>query len=210
MTTPPPSDARPIGLAAALLGVVTRVPASREPPAADPAARSRSLARVAQAKSAAVSAAAALPPGPIGWVTLAPELVVIWRIQSQLVADLAAAHGRHHALGPELLLHCLFAHSLERPLGGLVARVGERLLVRTASYRALQPLVRSIAERLARRTLARGAGRFVPVAGSAALAGWAWRETGRVAASATEAFAHEIVVAPADEPADEPAGDGPA
>lgn len=179
-------------LAASILAAVTRVPRSNEAPAADPLARSRFLEKRAARMTAALSAAAALPPGPIGWLTLLPELAAIWRIQAQLVADVAGAYGRPGAVTREVLLHCLFAHSIDRPLGGFVARAGERLLVRTASYRSLQPVVRSIAARLSRRTLGRGIARFVPVAGSVAVAAWAWRETAHVARNAREVFSLDV------------------
>ncbi len=201
-STEPPATA---DLASAILEVVARVPSSDEPPAADPAARTRALATRAAGTTAALSAAAALPPGPVGWLTLLPELAAIWRIQAKLVADVAAAHGRPEAATREVLLHCLFAHSIERPLGGFVVRAGERLLVRSASYRALQPAARAIAARLSRRTIGRGIARFVPVAGSVAVAAWAWRETQHVARNAREVFSRDVdveVVADADTDAD--------
>ena len=137
----------------------------------DAVARTRALTVCAARTTVALSAAAALPPGPIGGVTPLPELAAIWRVQATLVADVAAAWGRPDAATREVQLHCLFAHSIERPLGGFVVRAGERLLVRSASYRALHPVARSIASPLSRRTLGRGIARFVPVAGSVAV--WA-------------------------------------
>jgi uncharacterized protein (DUF697 family) len=196
MDTPRTATTAP-DLATSILEVVARVPTSHEQPAADPAARVRVLTARAVRTTAALSAAAALPPGPIGWMTLLPELVAIWRIQARLVADVAAAYGRPQAATREVLLHCLFAHSIERPLGGFVVRVGERMLVRTASYRALQPVARSIAARLSRRTIGRGIARFVPVVGSVAVAAWAWRETTQVAHNAIEVFSREVEFRPA-------------
>jgi hypothetical protein len=192
------TSSRVADLASAILAVVSVVPSSDEPHAADPSARARALAAAASRRAAAVSAVAALPPGPIGWLTLLPEAAAIWRVHTRLVADIAAAHGRSDALTRELMLHVLFAHAAGRPLGGLVVRMGERLLVRTASYRALQPIARTIALRLSRRTVARGAARFVPGVGSAAVAVFAWRETGRVAQAAIEVFSRPIDVAPGD------------
>lgn len=113
-------------------------------------------------------------------------------MQAKLVADVAAAHGRPEGATREVLLHCLFSHSLERPLGGFVVRAGERLLVRSASYRALQPVARAIAARLSTRTLGRGIARFVPVAGSVAVAAWSWRETTRVARNAEAVFSRDV------------------
>jgi hypothetical protein len=183
-------------LAAAILAAVAVVPSSDEPPAADPRARAAALAAAAGRRAAVVSATAALPPGPIGWLTLLPEAAALWRVHTRMVADIAAAHGRGDALTRELMLHVLFAHAAGRPLGGLVVRAGERLLVRTASYRALQPIARTIALRLSRRAIARGAARFVPGVGSAAVAVFAWRETARVARTAVEVFSGPIDVDP--------------
>jgi hypothetical protein len=77
-----------------------------------------------------------------------------------------------------------------------MTRVGERLLVRHASYRALQPIARAVAGRMARRTFARGAARWLPGVGSAAIGVYAWRDTDQVARTAIEVFSNEIV----DEP----------
>lgn len=193
-TSTTPDSPAIAGLATAIVEAVGRVPASDEPVADDPRTRADRLARATAGKTAALSAVAALPPGPIGWITLLPEAAAIWRLQAQLVADIAAAHGRTDVLTSELLLHCLFSHSADRPIGGMVLRVGERLLVRTVSYRMLQPIARSIAVRLSRRTLARGVARFVPGVGSAAVAALSWRETRRVATNALDAFSRPIDV----------------
>ena len=36
------------------------------------------------------SSGLSLPPGPLGWLTLLPELRSLWQLQTQLVADIAA------------------------------------------------------------------------------------------------------------------------
>jgi hypothetical protein len=178
---------------AAILGLASRIPASDEPASAEPDRRAEALATVAKRKTAGLSAAAALPPGPIGWLTLLPEAILVWQIQARMVADIAGAFGQSDKLTPELMLHCLFRHSAGRAVGGLAVRAGERLLVRHASYRALQPIARAVAGRMARRTFARGVARWLPGVGSAAIGVYAWRDTGQVARTAIEAFSHQIV-----------------
>lgn len=184
-------------LTSTILDVVSRVPASREPVSTDPAHRSAQIAKAVKRKSAAISAAAALPTGPLGWLTLLPEAMAIWRLQAQMVADIAAAHGRSHALTPEVMLHCLFRHSASKAVGGLVVRVGERLLVRRASLRALQPMARAVAMRMTQRTMARGLARWVPGVGSLAIGTYAWMDAGKVARTATEVFSRPVEVQPA-------------
>jgi len=183
---------------AAILELISRVPVTREPVAEQPARRAAALEAAAKSKTAAVSAAAALPPGPLGWLTLLPEAAMVWRVQSRMVADIAGAYGQADRLTPELMLHCLFRHSAGRAVGGLAVRAGERLLVRHASLRALQPVARAVAGRMARRVFARGAARWVPGLGSAAIAVYAWNDTAQIARTAIEAFSGEIVDAPED------------
>jgi hypothetical protein len=193
MTATAPAPDSPLERAtAAILAIASRVPATREPRSADPDARAGAIASSAKRRTAAISAAAALPPGPIGWLTLLPEAVAIWRVQSMMVADIAGAYGQADALTQELMLHCLFRHSAAHAVGGLAVRAGERLLVRTASYRTLQPIARAVAGRIARRTVARGVARWVPGLGSVAIGVYAWRDTAQVARTAIEAFSHDI------------------
>ena len=184
-------------LSEAILKVVSHVPASQEPPAQQPRARATQIAQRTKRRTAAISAAAALPPGPLGWLTLLPEAVAVWRLQAQMVSDIAAAYGRSPALTPELMLHCLFQHAANRATGGLVVRVGERILVRRMSLQALQPVARAVALRVTRRTVARGVARWLPGVGSVVIATYAWFDTGTVARTAIDAFSRPIEVNPA-------------
>ncbi len=52
------------------------------------------LARDAAQKAALVSGSLALPPGPLGMLTVLPDLLLIWKLQRQMVADIFALHGR--------------------------------------------------------------------------------------------------------------------
>jgi hypothetical protein len=41
----------------------------------------------------------ALPPGPLGLATVIPDLLAIWKLQQQLVADIAAVFGKGVVVG---------------------------------------------------------------------------------------------------------------
>ena len=69
--------------------IVTGVPESREHAVDRPANAAKTLARKAAARAAAMSGALALPPGVFGMLTVLPDLIAIWRIQSQMVVDIA-------------------------------------------------------------------------------------------------------------------------
>jgi hypothetical protein len=187
----------------AIVAVISRVPATREAPLADPDARVRELSRQAARRAALVSGGLALPPGPLGVLTLVPDLLAIWRIQAQLVADIAGARGRSGSLTREQMLYCLFRHAASQLLRDVVVRAGERAIVHRLTVGAIQSIAARLGVSLSRQLIAKSASRWVPGLGAAAVAAYAWWDTERVARVADELFASDVVVEPA--PSDTPA-----
>src|SRR5262245_57006460 len=68
---------------------LSEVPDTVELVSATPEARAREIARHASRKAALLAGGLALPPGPLGYITILPDLVGIWKIQAQMVADIA-------------------------------------------------------------------------------------------------------------------------
>ena len=93
-----------------LLDLLGSVPRSSETESSDPKAAARKLAQRAARKAALASGSLALPPGVLGWLTIVPELVAVWKVQSQMVADIAALYGTNAQLTREHMLYCLFRH----------------------------------------------------------------------------------------------------
>jgi hypothetical protein len=184
-------DSLPQRLSTALLALVAHRPASARLPHARPAEAAREAARQAASKAALAAGALALPPGPLGWLTLLPEMAAVWRIQSQLVADIAAIYGRSAELGREQMLYCLFRHTAAQAVRDLSVRVGERLLIRPATTMLLQQIVGSIGARVSEQLLRKAASRWVPLLGAAAVGAYAYYDTSQVAAAAIELFESE-------------------
>jgi hypothetical protein len=182
------------GLVERLLDLVGDIPTSDEPRSDDPRARSRALARAAAARSASAAGTLALPPGPLGWITIAPELYAVWKIQAQMVADIAAAHGKHHLLTREQMLYCLFSHTAAGAFRDLVIRMGERFVVRRAPLSALYAIANKIAIRIAQRSAGRLVTRWIPVLGALGVAGYVYIDTGRVADASIPLFAADIII----------------
>src|SRR5438876_2605908 len=128
----------------AIEDIVARVPATREAKADDPAAAARTLARKAAARAAALSGALALPPGVLGMLTVLPDLVAIWRIQAQLVSDIAGLYGKDLQLTRSHMVYCLFRHAATQFTRDVVVRTGQRLVVRQLSGGALKSVLTSI------------------------------------------------------------------
>ncbi|HEU0277839.1 MAG TPA: hypothetical protein VFQ95_08465 [Rhodanobacteraceae bacterium] len=184
-------------IAQQVLDFMSDVPESRELPSEHPRARAEAIARVARRKAFLASSSLALPPGPLGWVTVLPELVTIWKIQAQMVADIAAACGQHAALTREQMLYCLFRHAASQAVRDLVVRAGERWIVRAASAATLRRAARRVGIKLSQRAIASSAARLLPVAGALGVGAYAWYDTHQVAHTALGMFSHEVEFVPA-------------
>ena len=184
-------------VADAILAFVGEVPESSATPSRVPAEAARSVANAAAAKAAVTAGSLALPVGPIAWLTILPELIAVWKIQARMVADIAALHGKQASLTREHMLYCLFKHSAAQAVRDLAARVGERLLVKEVSVGVIQAVARAIGIEITQQAIGRSVARWVPIAGAMGVGAYAYYDTSRVATTAIELFAQEVVVEPA-------------
>ena len=211
ISLPAPQDA----ITRAIVGFVARVPDSSEPAHSAPHERARELAHAAAMKTALTAGGLALPPGPLGWLTIMPELTAVWRIQAQLVADVAGLYGASATLTREHMLYCLFRHTAAQAFRDLVVRAGERLIVRRLSVGALQSIARRVGLNLTQRAIGRGVTRFVPLVGAAGVGAYAYFDTRQVAHTAIRLFEAGVPLAASggesagDAEADVDSRDGP-
>ena len=181
-------------IAKAVLDAIAHVPITIEQPNALPEARARMLANAAALQASALAGTLALPPGPTGLVTILPELLGVWRIQAQMVADIAGAFGKAGALSREQMLYCLFKHSAAQAVRDLVMRVGERYLIRHVGVRVIQRVAAAVGIKITHRAIARTVARWLPVVGAVGVAGYAYYDTSQVATTAIAFFERDIEV----------------
>jgi len=181
-------------IAEAILDFVSQVPGSKVGNSHDPAGEARRLANRAAQRAALTAGSLALPPGPLGWLTLLPELIAIWRIQAQMVSDIAAAYSRHATLGREQMMWCLFRHTAAQAFRDLVVRMGDRLVFRRMSWGVAQRVARQVGVKLTQRTLSKGVSRWLPVIGALGVGAYAYYDTGQVAATAIDMFEGEVTI----------------
>lgn len=167
----------------AILDFVSQIPSSRVDNSTHPETAARRLASRAARRAALTAGSLALPPGPLGWLTVLPELIAIWKIQAQLVSDIAAAYGKHAELGREQMLWCLFRHTTAQAFRDLVVRMGDRLLFRRMSYSVLERIAKQIGIKLTSRAVGEGVSRWLPVIGALGVGAYAYYDTGQVAAT---------------------------
>lgn len=177
----------------AILSILAVIPASTEPKTAAPDKRTAELCETAARKTAKISGLAAMAPGPLGLLTVLPDLIAMWRIQSQLVSDVASVYGKTANLSKEHMLWCLFKHSAAQSLRDVAYRAGERFLIQPLSLHALRKLTTVIGVKLSQRTAGEAIARFLPLLGAGAVAGYAYYDTKKVGAAAIDLFGTEPV-----------------
>jgi uncharacterized protein (DUF697 family) len=133
-----------------------------------------------------------LPSEPWGMVTIVPDLYAIWRVQARMVADVAAIYGKTPYLSREQMLYCLFRHAAGHIVRNLVIRVGERVLIKRASFEGLQQILRRLGFKLTQRLVGRTVSRWLPVIGAAGVAAYAYSDTLRVGKTAIDLFRRDI------------------
>jgi hypothetical protein len=175
----------------AIIDLLGQLPDTAEAASLAPEARAHAIASAAARKSAIVAGTLALPPGPLGWLTVLPELYAIWKIQAQMVADIAGAYGRRWQLTREQMLFCLFRHTAAQAFRDIAVQVGERWLIQTASLASVRVAARKIGVRLTERGVGRGLARWLPVIGAMGIGAYAWYDTRHVARTAINLFAIE-------------------
>src|SRR2546425_2918699 len=178
----------------ALLELISRVPESSEDRAVDAAMRARELTTAAALKAATISGSLALPPGPLGLVTVLPDLYAVWRVQARLVSDIAAVYGQAF-LSQESMAWCLFRHAAAQAVRDVVTRIGERVVVNRTSLRALETILTRLGVVTTQRLLEKGAARFIPMVGALGVAAYAYYDTGQVGHTAIDLFGREITTA---------------
>jgi hypothetical protein len=181
-------------LSNAIQRFLSKIPDSDEAQAQDPLSRSRRIAKSAARRASAISTTLALPPGPLGMMTVVPDLLSIWDVQRKMVADIAAAHGQTAVLSRETMLWCLFKHGTAALLRDVVVRGAERFVIRPASVQALRHVLTRIGVHVSHQALGRTVSRFVPLLGALCVGAYAYRDTEQVAATAIELFSSDVVV----------------
>lgn len=191
---PPDQDKDPSNaITRVILDIVGQVPTTREPSSATPKQRAQEIARAASIKAATLSGAMTLPSGPLGLLTVLPDLYSVWRIQAQMVADIAGAYGRSHELSQNQMLYCLFRHAAAQLFRDVVTRIGERFLFQRVSLRMIQSVARRLGVRISQRVIAQSVSRWLPVVGALGMAGYAAWDTHHVALTAIDVFSNPHV-----------------
>ncbi|MEM9220488.1 MAG: TerB family tellurite resistance protein [Cyanobacteria bacterium P01_F01_bin.150] len=142
-------------------------------------------------QNAVISGGAGMVPGPLGMLAIVPELVLIIRNQLSMVYDIGYAYGYGKKMNSEILIS-VFSYSLGAGALGLMAIHGQKILIKRASLRLMQRIVRLMAGKISQRVLKSMVGKWVPVLGAVALATWSKFATHDIGKKAVLIFEKDI------------------
>ena len=168
--------------------LITEIPDSLHCATDDPDAKVKLLIQQASFKAATVSATLSIPAGFTGILTAIPDIAAIWRIQAQLVADVAATYGKLAVLTREAMVWCLFRHSAASLLRDLAVRTGSRIVVQKLSSAALKKIIEKIGLKISSSVVNKTILRAIPAIGAIGNGAYAYYDTTEVGKTAAAYF----------------------
>ena len=168
----------------ALERVIADIPLPSTQAVDHPGDAASAIARRAARRAAVLSGSLALPPGPLGFATLLPDLYLIWQTQRHMVSDMFGVYGLSAELTRSHMLYCLFRHAASHVLRDVAVRGGQRLVVRQLSGSVLRSTLGDVGVIVSQRVAGNAAGRWIPLAGAAAVGAYAYWDTMQVAGTA--------------------------
>jgi hypothetical protein len=188
-----------------LYELITDIPGSLYTPIQNPDDKARLLAQRAAWKSATVSTSLSIPAGITGILTAVPDIAAIWKIQAQLVADIAACYGKLALLSREAMVWCLFRHSAASLLRDIAVRTGSRLVVQKLSSAAIKAILAKIGAKVSSKLLGKTLLRAIPAIGALGNGMYAFYDTlevGKTAAAYFRALSDQETLAENEPPRD--------
>jgi len=114
-------------------------------------------------KAFKVSTALGLIPGPIGFVSILPEVVALTKLQINLIYRIARHYDRAEMVDKEIVL--LILATVMGVAGGeaLIRKAGTTLVVKTANAKVVKVLARKIGTHTIDAAAERAIGRWIPL-----------------------------------------------
>ncbi|MCQ2062300.1 MAG: EcsC family protein [Fibrobacter sp.] len=175
-------------LASVLFDLITDIPDSLHIPLSVPEEKVKRLTQQAALKAATVSATLSVPAGFTGVLTSIPDIVAVWKIQAQLVADIAATYGKLALLSREAMVWCLFRHSAASLLRDIAVRTGSRIVVQKISTTALKAILQKVGLKISTKFVGKTLVRAIPALGALGNGAYTYYDTNEVGKTAAAYF----------------------
>lgn len=145
-------------------------------------------------KAFALSIMAALPPGPFGMATILPEILVIYKLQLNMVYKIAKFYNQEHKINPTIL--CLIlANEAGVEFGKeIIVKVGPKYVIRALSSQALKPIITKISTKVTIRVTEKLFARWIPVVAAPIFGAISKSMTNKIGQKAIDVFSKEIEI----------------
>ncbi|MCB1141336.1 MAG: hypothetical protein H7A24_14420 [Leptospiraceae bacterium] len=143
-------------------------------------------------KSVAISSVSSILPGLIGGLAVVPEAILLIKLQSRLVKDIAILYGKEKYLTKEIILYCLFKQSRIDLFEKTVKMTGTRMMFRSFSLDVLQILLKKIGFETEKRGIFKYSKRAASLIGSVLGGAVSYADTRIVGTTAKIVFSKEI------------------
>jgi hypothetical protein len=143
--------------------------------------------------NAGISGAAAIIPGPLGMLSVVPEIIAVTRNQIAMIYDIGASYGQEKSINKELLMAIFAAAAGSGTIGVLTIR-GSQVLIRRASLQVMQKLISALGGKISQQALKAALAKWIPLVGAAGMAYWSKYSTEQIARQAHAIFKLKIVL----------------
>ena len=174
--------------ASILFDLITDIPESIHAKDQTPEAKAQLLTQRAALKAATISATLSIPAGLTGILTAVPDIAAIWKVQAQLVADIAATYGKLALLSREAMIWCLFRHSAGQLLRDIAVRTGSRIVIQKVSFATLSKILQKIGMKVSSKFLGKTILKAIPALGALGNGAYTYYDTNEVGKTATNYF----------------------
>jgi hypothetical protein len=160
--------------------IMSLIQKTKEPIHHEPLVKSRDIIKNASLKAGCIAGGLALPMGPLGILTIIPDLVAIWKIQNNMIKDIAEVFNKQVTSTRKQMIHCLFKHTTGQGAKEAIIKIGTQMAIKKIGI--------STSRHIAKKTIAR----CIPVIGAVGVGAYAYYDTSRVGKTAIELFSSNI------------------
>ncbi len=152
----------------------------------------KDLTESAALKAAGISAGLSLPGGFVSLITILPELFLVYRIQGQLVKDIASLYGKETFVNRELLIYCMFKQTGIQFMERLVEDIGTKIIIRPSTLKFLENVLQKIGIQISKRLMKNSLLKWLPIVGAVLTGGLTYLDTKYVSSTAVGMFSKKI------------------
>ena len=146
----------------------------------------------ASRKAFVISCTAAIPPGFFGWATIIPELIMITKIQINLIYSIAKFYNQSDKVMISLLA-IIFSNALGLELGkGVLKKAGVGIIISKTSAKLLEPILKNISVKTLSKLIARLPSRWIPLIAAPFFGAWSASNTKVIGYEANRLFSKNI------------------